>query len=57
MNCSKILVMDQGQVIQQGPPIELIKQKGRKFCNLCEAAGDEEYQHLLSLASHSSGGE
>jgi hypothetical protein len=49
--------MDQGQVIQQGPPIELIKQKGRKFCNLCEAAGDEEYQHLLSLASHSSGGE
>ncbi|WWC65638.1 uncharacterized protein I303_108258 [Kwoniella dejecticola CBS 10117] len=55
MPCSKILVMDKGQVIQQGSPVELIRLEG-KFKDLCLAAGPEEYEHLVSLAeSHSTG--
>jgi ABC-type multidrug transport system ATPase subunit len=55
MPCSKILVMDKGNLIQQGSPLELVKQEGGKFQSLCMAAGMEEYKHLLSLAeSHSS---
>ena len=42
--------MDQGNLIQQGTPLELIKQEGGKFQALCQAAGEEEYQHLISLA-------
>ncbi|KAK1926921.1 P-loop containing nucleoside triphosphate hydrolase protein [Papiliotrema laurentii] len=53
MPCSKILVMDKGNLIQQGTPLELIKQDGGKFQALCQAAGDEEYQHLISLAEQS----
>jgi ABC-type multidrug transport system fused ATPase/permease subunit len=50
MPCSKILVMDKGNLIQQGTPAELIKQDGGKFQELCKAAGGDEYKHLLSLA-------
>jgi hypothetical protein len=46
-------VIDKGYVIQQGTPLELIKQAGGKFEALCQAAGEEEYQHLLSLAERS----
>lgn len=53
MPCSKILVMDRGNLIQQGAPLELIKQDGGKFQELCKAAGMEEYQHLLSIAQES----
>ncbi|WWC95346.1 hypothetical protein V866_002208 [Kwoniella sp. B9012] len=55
MPCSKILVMDKGQLIQQGSPNELIHQEG-KFKELCMAAGQEEYEHLVQLAeNHSTG--
>jgi len=54
MPCSKILVMDKGRLVQQGSPIELIKVDGGKFQTLCKAAGQEEYQHLLSLADSAS---
>lgn len=54
MPCSKILVMDKGHLIQQGSPLELIKQDRGKFQSLCKAAGMEEYQHLISLAEISS---
>lgn len=50
MPCSKILVMDQGRIIQQGSPMELIREEGGKFQTLCKAAGEEEYRHLQSLA-------
>ena len=50
MPCSKILVMDQGKLIQQGSPLELIREEGAKFWSLCMAAGVEEYQHLVTLA-------
>ncbi|KAL7420090.1 hypothetical protein Q5752_005055 [Cryptotrichosporon argae] len=53
MPCSKILVMDNGTLIQQGAPTELIKMPG-KFQDLCKAAGPEEFDHLLSLAQHAS---
>ncbi|TYJ54700.1 hypothetical protein B9479_004639 [Cryptococcus floricola] len=49
MPCSKILVMDKGNLIQQGSPFELIGQEGR-FQDLCKAAGPEEYEHLIGLA-------
>lgn len=50
MPCSKILVMDKGNLVQQGSPIDLIRQQG-KFQDLCMAAGSEEYQHLVALAA------
>ncbi|KAK4686657.1 hypothetical protein P7C73_g3466, partial [Tremellales sp. Uapishka_1] len=50
MSCSKILVMDRGCLVQQGSPLELIKQNGGKFHSLCKAAGTQEYEHLVSLA-------
>ena len=50
MPCSKILVMDQGKLVQQGTPLELIKEEGGKFQSLCLAAGVEEFQHLVMLA-------
>ena len=45
--------MDKGNLIQQGTPLELIKQDGGKFQLLCQAAGGEEYRHLTSLAEQS----
>ena len=45
--------MDKGQLVQQGSPLDLIKQDGGKFQTLCMAAGKEEYRHLLSLAEMS----
>lgn len=53
MPCSKILVMDQGNIVQQGSPHELIQEDGGKFQSLCKAAGDEEYRHLQNLAQDS----
>ena len=53
MPCSKILVMDKGNLVQQGSPLELIKVDGGKFQSLCLAAGAEEYRHLVSLAEQS----
>lgn len=50
MPCSKILVMDQGRIVQQGSPMELIRENGGKFQSLCKAAGEEEYRHLQALA-------
>jgi ABC-type multidrug transport system ATPase subunit len=55
MPCSKILVMDKGNLVQQGSPAELIKEDGGKFQTLCKAAGMEEYNHLVSLAEKYSG--
>lgn len=49
MSCNKILVMDKGTLIQQGTPADLIRQEG-KFQSLCQAAGVEEYQQLVTLA-------
>ncbi|WWC93054.1 uncharacterized protein L201_008018 [Kwoniella dendrophila CBS 6074] len=56
MPCSKILVMDKGELIQQGSPNELIHVEG-KFKNLCMAAGLEEYEHLIQLAENHTYGE
>lgn len=50
MPCSKILVMDEGHIVQQGSPLELIRQEGGKFLQLCMAAGPEEYRQLTMLA-------
>lgn len=41
--------MDKGHLVQQGSPIQLIRQAGR-FQELCRAAGGEEYRQLLALA-------
>lgn len=41
--------MDKGHLIQHGSPLELIHRKGR-FQDLCMAAGEEEYSHLIGLA-------
>lgn len=45
--------MDNGSIIQQGSPLELIQQDG-KFRDLCSAAGPDEFGHLLSLAERGS---
>jgi ABC-type multidrug transport system fused ATPase/permease subunit len=50
MPCTKILVMDQGRIVQQGTPLELINEDGSKFQSLCKAAGEEEFRHLVSIA-------
>jgi hypothetical protein len=44
-----ILVMDKGNLVQQGSPVQLIREDG-KFQQLCMAAGAEEYRHLVALA-------
>lgn len=54
MPCSKILVMDNGRIVQQGSPLELIREEDGKFESLCKAAGEDEFRHLLSLAATSS---
>lgn len=48
--CAKVLVVDNGNLIQQGSPLDLMQQEG-KFQDLCKAAGEREYQYLLALAS------
>jgi ABC-type multidrug transport system fused ATPase/permease subunit len=50
MPCTKILVMDQGRIVQQGTPLEIINEEGSKFQSLCKAAGEEEFRHLVSIA-------
>jgi ABC-type multidrug transport system ATPase subunit len=50
MPCGKIIVMDGGRLVQQGTPLELIREEGGKFQTLCKAAGIKEYSHLVSLA-------
>jgi ABC-type multidrug transport system ATPase subunit len=50
MPCTKILVMDQGRIVQQGSPYELINEEGGMFERLCKAAGEIEFQHLRSIA-------
>lgn len=57
MPCDKILVMDKGRVVQQGAPLQLIKEPGGRFEALCRAAGGEEYRHLLMLAEKNAGKE
>jgi hypothetical protein len=42
--------MDQGRIVQQGSPTELIHEEGSKFQSLCKAAGEDEFRHLLSIA-------
>ena len=42
--------MDKGQIVQQGTPLKLINEDGNKFQSLCKAAGEEEFQHLVSIA-------
>jgi ABC-type multidrug transport system fused ATPase/permease subunit len=49
MPCSKILVMDKGNLVQEGSPLDLIRQNG-KFQELCMAGGPDEYRHLVALA-------
>ncbi|KAE8542368.1 hypothetical protein D1P53_001144 [Cryptococcus gattii VGV] len=49
MPCSNILLMNKGNLIQQGSPLELIHREG-PFRDLCMAAGEEEYKHLIALA-------
>nr|KIR85754.1 ABC transporter ABCC.6 [Cryptococcus tetragattii IND107] len=49
MPCTNILLMDKGNLIQQGSPLELIHSEG-PFQDLCMAAGKEEYKHLIALA-------
>ena len=56
MPCRKILVMDKGTLVQQGSPLELLREEGGKFQSLCMAAGVDEYRHLVSLAEQSAGG-
>ena len=53
MPCKKILVMDQGCLVQQGPPKKLIHEVGGKFQALCKAAGEDEYQHLVNMTEGS----
>ncbi|KGB78045.2 ABC transporter ABCC.6 [Cryptococcus deuterogattii R265] len=49
MPCSNILLMNKGNLIQQGSPLELIHREG-PFQDLCMAAGEEEYKRLIVLA-------
>lgn len=49
MPCSKILVMDKGNLVQEGSPLDLIRQNG-KFHELCMAGGADEYRHLVDMA-------
>ncbi|KIR56525.1 ABC transporter ABCC.6 [Cryptococcus gattii Ru294] len=49
MPCSNILLMNKGNLIQQGSPLGLIHREG-PFQDLCMAAGEEEYKHLIALA-------
>lgn len=49
MPCHKIIVLDKGCVVQNGPPLELLQVDG-KFRDLCMAAGQEEYNDLLAIA-------
>lgn len=42
--------MDKGCLVQQGHPLELIRENGGKFQELCMASGEEEYKQLVALA-------
>lgn len=49
MPCSKVLVMDEGRIVQQGSPLALIWDEG-KFREMCMAQGQEEFGQLLAIA-------
>lgn len=56
MPCDLLLVMDGGQIVQQGTPLELINEEGGPFQSLCRAGCEEEYGHLRILAEKNGGG-
>ncbi|KAK4686858.1 hypothetical protein P7C73_g3272, partial [Tremellales sp. Uapishka_1] len=50
MGFDRVLVLDQGNVLEYAPPRELIRDPASAFHGLCKAAGREEYEKLAALA-------
>ena len=46
INYDKIIVLDRGRLVEEGPPGELIERDGSAFRRLCIAQGEKEFDEL-----------
>ncbi|ODO08343.1 ATP-dependent bile acid transporter [Cryptococcus wingfieldii CBS 7118] len=51
MSYDRILVLDKGQIVEEGKPEDLIRDHTSRFYGLCMAQGIEEYNSLLAMVS------
>ncbi|WVW84262.1 hypothetical protein I302_106292 [Kwoniella bestiolae CBS 10118] len=50
MQYDRVLVLDQGQIVESGEPLKLMEDSSTIFHGLCMAQGEEEYNSLLTIA-------
>ncbi|OCF43038.1 hypothetical protein I317_03131 [Kwoniella heveanensis CBS 569] len=50
MQYDRVLVLDQGQIIESGEPLRLMEEPTTTFHGMCMAQGEEEFSSLLSMA-------
>nr|XP_018262736.1 uncharacterized protein I303_04216 [Kwoniella dejecticola CBS 10117]OBR84894.1 hypothetical protein I303_04216 [Kwoniella dejecticola CBS 10117] len=50
MQYDAVLVLDQGQIVESGEPLKLMEDPTTMFHGMCMAQGEEEFNHLLSIA-------
>jgi len=52
----KVLVLDQGHIVEYGPPSELLHDPNSVFFGLCKATGKKEFSELQRMAAAAGGG-
>ncbi|WVF71138.1 hypothetical protein IAT40_005935 [Kwoniella sp. CBS 6097] len=50
MQYDRVLVLDQGKIIESGEPLRLMEDPTAVFYGMCMAQGEEEFSNLLSMA-------
>ncbi|WWC94460.1 hypothetical protein V866_001306 [Kwoniella sp. B9012] len=50
MQYDRVLVLDQGQIVESGEPLKLMEDSTTNFHGLCMAQGEEEFNTLLTIA-------
>ncbi|WVQ99735.1 hypothetical protein IAU59_006877 [Kwoniella sp. CBS 9459] len=50
MQYDRVLVLDQGRIVESGEPLRLMEDPMTKFHRMCMAQGEEEFSNLLSMA-------
>ncbi|OCF60910.1 hypothetical protein L486_00554 [Kwoniella mangroviensis CBS 10435] len=50
MQYDRVLVLDQGQIVESGEPLKLMEDPTTIFYGLCMAQGEEEFNNLLTIA-------
>jgi ATP-binding cassette subfamily C (CFTR/MRP) protein 1 len=53
IDCSRVLVLDKGRVVEYAAPAELVKREGSQFRSLVNDTGAASSRHLIQLAMQS----